>query len=110
MSTDEFNQRILRQNEVIISLLGRLAFTEDQVREIIVKNKQESKREGYVKGYNACDGMRTTREIASIAGVSPGTLSPIINDWETLGIIYEVGRPKGKSAGKYYKKLFPIDE
>jgi DNA-binding MarR family transcriptional regulator len=43
-------------------------------------------------------------EIATIIGVTPGTLSPILSEWEELGIIYEVERPNGK----FYKKIFPI--
>jgi DNA-binding MarR family transcriptional regulator len=45
--------------------------------------------ENYIKGYNACNGKHTISEIATIIGVTPGTLSPILSEWEELGIIYE---------------------
>jgi len=95
-------KRIIKQNEVIISLLGRIAFTPEQVREIVTVKKRNPKN--YIKGYNACDGKHTLSEIATIIGVTPGTLSPILVEWEEIGIICEVERPNGK----FYKKIFPI--
>lgn len=92
-----------KQNEVIISLLGRIAFTPDRIREIVVKKKQNP--QGYVDGYNACDGNHKVNEIANIVGVKQSTLSPILQEWEQLGIIYEVDKPRGT----FYKKLFPIE-
>jgi len=99
---DEYLKKIIKQNEVIISLIGRIAFTPDKVREIVTIRKQNP--ENYIKGYNACDGKHTLSEIATIIGVTPGTLSPILSEWEDIGIIYEAEKPKGK----FYKKLFPI--
>lgn len=95
-------KKLIKQNEVIISLLGRIAFTPDKIREIVTYKKQNP--ENYVKGYNACNGEHTLSQIASIIGVTSGTLSPKLSEWEELGIIYEVERPKGK----FYKKIFPI--
>jgi DNA-binding MarR family transcriptional regulator len=60
--------------------------------------------EKYLEGYNACDGEHSVSEIASIVGVTKGTLSPILADWEATGIIYEID----KAGGKFYKKLFPV--
>ena len=93
-----------KQNEMMISLLGRLAFEPKQIREIVESNKKESLRQKYVNGYNALDGFRTLSEIASIIGVTEGTLSPILVQWAEKGIIYEVE----KSGGKFYKNLYPI--
>ena len=97
-------ERIERQNEVIISLLGRLAFTQKQIREIIEINKKENLKQKYVDGYNAMDGLKTLSEIANIIGVKEGTLSPIVAQWAEKGIIYEVE----KAGGRFYKNLFPI--
>jgi len=97
-------KKIIKQNEIIISLLGRIAFNEDKIKEIVVHGKRKELRQGYIKGYNACDGAHTVSELADIIGVTEGTLSPILREWEELGIIYEVEKPKGK----FYKKLFPI--
>jgi DNA-binding MarR family transcriptional regulator len=101
MTTDIYH-RIEKQNEVIISLLGRMAFTPDRIREIVIKKKQNP--QGYVDGYNACDGNHNVNQLANIVGVTKGTLSPILQEWEELGIVYEVARPKGT----FYKRLFPI--
>jgi len=95
-------KKIIKQNEVIISLLGRIAFTPDKVRDIVTYKKQNP--QNYIKGYNACDGKHSVSDIAKIVGVTPGTISPILAEWEEMGIIYEVEKPKGK----FYKKLFPI--
>ena len=97
-------EKIIKQNEVIISLLGRIVFNEEKVREIVIHGKRKERRQGYIRGYNACDGTRTVSELADIIGVAQGTLSPILSEWEEMGIIYEVEKPKGK----FYKKLFPI--
>lgn len=103
-SGEEYWKKIIRQNEVIISLLGRLAFGEERVKEIVVHDKRRDLRQGYIKGYNACDGKHSLSEIAKIIGVKAHTLSPIMASWEEIGIIYEVER----RGGKFYKKLFPI--
>ena len=97
-------KKIIRQNEVIISLLGRIAFDEDKVREIVVHGKQKKLRQGYIRGYNTCDGAHTVSELANVIGVTEGTLSPILKEWEELGIIYKIEKRKGT----FYKKLFPI--
>jgi DNA-binding transcriptional ArsR family regulator len=89
--------------EIVISLLGRLAFKEDKVRDIVRKAKRNPDK--YVEGYNACDGQQDVSEIARVVGVRPTTLSPILKKWGELGIIYEVQ----KSGGRFYKKLFPIE-
>jgi len=99
-------KKIIRQNEIMISLLGRIAFDEDKVRNIIVRGKRKDLTQEYIRGYNACDGTRTVSEIASIIGISDGTLSPILKKWEELGIIYEIER----SGGKFYKRILPIGE
>ncbi|MCP8309408.1 MAG: winged helix-turn-helix transcriptional regulator [archaeon] len=95
-------KKLTKQNEIIISLLGRMAFTPEKIREIVTKKKQNPDK--YVEGYNTLNGERTVSQVASVIGVTQGTLSPILQEWEELGIIYEVEKPKGK----FYKKLFPI--
>jgi len=95
-------KKIVRQNEIIISLLGRIAFNKEEVREIVTYKKRNPKK--YVEGYNACDGNHSVSELARIIGVTQGTLSPILAEWEDVGIIREVEGRKGK----FYKKLFPI--
>lgn len=97
--------KIIEQNNTIISLVGRMAFTKDEVRQFIVADKQKTKQGNYVKGYHACDGKHSVSEIAKIVGVTQGTLSPILQSWEEFGIIYLV---TGTGVGKFYKRIFPI--
>ena len=100
--SDNTQKKIEKQNEIIISLLGRIAFTPESIRDIVVKKKQNP--QGYVNGYNACDGNHNVNEIADVVGVKHNTISPILQEWEDLGVIFEVEKPKGK----FYKKLYLI--
>jgi len=95
-------RKLVKQNEIIISLLGRLAFKPDDIRRIVTLKKQNP--QNYINGYNACNGNNSLSEIARVVGVTPGTLSPILAEWEELGIVYEVEKPRGK----FYRRLFPI--
>lgn len=95
-------KKIIKQNETMISLVGRIAFDKKEVRDIVTSKKHNPEK--YVEGYNACDGSHTVTELANIIGVKQPTLSPILQEWEELGIIFEVERPKGK----FYKKLFAV--
>ena len=97
------NSRVEKQNEVIISMLGRIAFKPETIRDLVTKNKKTDP-EKYLAGYNACDGDRNVNQIAEVIGVKHNTLSPILQEWEELGIIYEIQ----KGNGRYYKRLFPI--
>ena len=95
-------KKMIRQNETIISLLGRIAFDKKEVREIVTFKKRNPEK--YVEGYNACDGNHSVSDIAKIVGVSQPTISVILNEWEDIGIIREVE----KGGGKFYKNLFQI--
>jgi len=95
-------KKIIKQNEIMISLLGRMAFDKEEVRKIITSKKQNPNK--YIEGYNACDGNHSISEIAKIIGVKHQTLSPILAEWEDIEIILEIEKP----GGKFYKKLFSI--
>jgi DNA-binding MarR family transcriptional regulator len=95
-------KKIIKQNETIISLLGRMVFDKEKVREIVTYKKRNPEK--YIEGYNACDETHSVSDLARIIGVTEGTLSPILAEWEEIGVIREAERPKGK----FYKKLFPI--
>lgn len=97
--------QIIDQNNIIIALLGKMAFTKEEVNNIVISGKQIVKKQDYVKGYNACDGNHLVSEVANIIGVTSPTLSPILQDWEESGIIYPVSSTR---KGKFYKKIFPI--
>jgi len=89
-------------DEEKLKLLGRIAFGPDPEVMIrrIVTFKKGVKANNYIKGYNACDGKNQLKEIAKVIGVTPGTLSPILKQWEEIGIIYK--------KDNFYKKLFRI--
>ena len=95
-------KKITKQNEIIISLLGRMAFKKEEVRNIVTYKKRNPEK--YIEGYNACDGKHSVSEIARIVGVSQPTMSVILAEWEDVGIVREVE----KSGGKFYKNLFQI--
>lgn len=97
--------QIVEQNSIIITLLGKMAFTREEVLNTVVTAKQQAKRQKYVEGYNACDGNHSVSELATIIGVAKGTLSPILQSWEEVSIIYPVS---GVRKGKFYRKIFSI--
>jgi DNA-binding MarR family transcriptional regulator len=106
--SDDDSKRLARQNETIIVLLGRLAFKEDDVKRIVTYKKKQNP-EKYVDGYNACDGKHTVSQIASDVGVDQSTATPILQQWENAGIVFEVENPESKKGGgKFYRKIFPI--
>jgi len=96
---------IAKQNDLIIRLLGRIAFKPEDVRKIVAAKKQNPLK--YIEGYNALDGKTSVGQVASIIGVTAGTISPILQAWEEEGIIYKVS--KDQQRGVFYKKLFEIE-
>lgn len=94
-----------RTEEVVVSLLGRLAFPEEKLRVVVTKNKK--KPLSYLRGYNACNGANGVSDVAKIIGVTAGTLVPILQQWERAGIIYEVENDR---KGKFFKNLYPLEE
>jgi transposase len=91
-----------QQNDVIISLLARLAFGEERIADIVTRNKKNP--DAYRKVYNSLDGVRTATELASIAKVSQQTMSEVLQKWEQEGIAFNMGTStKGR-----YRKLMTI--
>jgi Fic family protein len=107
--SDPGMERLAKQNETIIILLGRMAFKEEDVRRIVTYKKKGDPKK-YVRGYNACDGRHTVSEIAAVVGVDQSTATPILQQWEDAGIVFEVeNSDSGKrGGGKFYRKIFPI--
>jgi hypothetical protein len=96
------------QGDALISLLGRVAFPEEKLIDFICKNKRNPL--AYIRGYNACNGKNTISEIAKIIGVSQPTLTPILQEWESAGIIYETESSIGKAYCKLYKLPLPKEK
>lgn len=102
MLKDDALATMHRQNEVIISLLARLAFGEEKIVEIVTRGKKNP--EAYRKVYNALDGLRTGTELAAVAGVTQQAMSQVLQTWEQEGIVVNFGtEPQPR-----FKKLMPI--
>jgi len=95
---------LVRQNRVIISLLAKQVYGEEKIKGIVKKDKKK-RPEAYVEGYNACDGSKGVNDLARVIGVTPGTLSPILQDWENKGIVYDIGN----SGKPLYVKLVNLE-
>jgi hypothetical protein len=104
MTTDEIFAAIQQQNEIIIGLLARLVWAPDKITGIVTNNKRNP--EAYIRVYNALDGSKTGRQLASLADVAQPTMSVMLQSWLGEGIILNVGtdsQPK-------YKRLMRIPE
>lgn len=97
----EHEEIIIMQNKIIISLLGRAHFPEDKLKSIIMKNKRFPG--AYLMAYNACDGKTNVTDIARLMNITQATLTPILKDWENLGIVYSIDTTRGKNYLGLYK-------
>lgn len=91
--------------ELILGLLGRIAFPASEIRAAITRGKKQPK--AYVRGYNSCDGTRSVGQVAKIVGVTTGTIVPILQQWERQGIIFEV---RSENKGKFYKHIYRLED
>ena len=99
---------IFKQNQMIISLLGRVTFPEDKLKKIITKNSKKPKQ--LVKAYNLCDGTLTIPKISSkIEGVTSRSLQDAIIKWEEHGIILNIAK-KGKGIPAIPIHLYKIGD
>ena len=99
-----YNMEENKQNQIIISLLARMVFGEEKLKQIITRGKRKPK--DWVRGYNSCDGTKGVTAIAKIVGVKSPSATPILKNWEAVGIIYNIG-----SAQKpLYIKLLTLVE
>ncbi len=74
---------------VVIALLGRIAFPETSLREVIGgKGKAAPK---YISAYNKCDGTRRQTEIARESNLDPADMSKALKRWEAAGALFRVG-------------------
>ncbi len=93
-----------KQNEVIISLLARLVFSEEKIKDIVSHKKR--KPGNWIKGYNACDGTKGVNEIAKIVGIKPPSATYVLKSWESKEIIYNIGT----RTKPLYTKLLTLGE
>lgn len=102
MGSDELFLNIERQNDAIIGLLARLVWKPEEIADLVSKGKR--KPSAYRKVYNALDGERSGKALASQAGVTPAAISYILQSWFEQGIVLMVGT---QSQPKY-KRLMSI--
>ncbi len=80
---------VLRQNTLIISLLGRIAFPKDTLKELVQRGSKKPRE--ILLAYNSCDGNTSISEIAQKAGITQPSLSIAVDKWESQGIILKLG-------------------
>jgi len=88
--------------KILITLIGRTTFDEEQVKSIVAPNKNQVKQK---KAYNLCDGTQTQRQIAKLVGLDEGNFSKTVKKWIEKGILYRVG--EGKESKLLH--VFPIN-
>jgi DNA-binding MarR family transcriptional regulator len=96
------DERVIIQNDMMISLLSRIAFPNDTLKKIIQKGSK--KPDEILVAYNLCDGKATITEIAKRANIAQQSLSAAIDKWEQEGII--IKRVAG--AEVLPKKLYSV--
>lgn len=87
MREGEALEKIVKQNEFIISLLGRMAFRQDELKKLVIKGSK--KPAAIIKAYNMCNGTRTITEIANHVGITPSAMTQAVDRWEKNGIIFK---------------------
>ena len=78
---------LVKQNEIIISLLGRIAFPNDKLKDNIQRGSKKPKE--ILEAYNLCDGKTAMKEIAKRAGIALGSLSEAVDKWANFGIAFK---------------------
>ena len=90
---------VIKPQEVMIRLLGKLAFSPDEVKEIVVGKRH--KKPQWIRAYNLCDGEHQhQKEIAQEAGIDRSDFSKAIREWEQLGILFYVKSEGGDKCPK----------
>lgn len=100
---NETLSKIEKQNDVIISLLGRIAFKEEELKEIIMSNSK--KPELLVKVYNFCDGKTGITKIAKKVHISQPSVTNAISRWEEVGIVFRNSTSSGQVFPKGLYKI-----
>ena len=99
--TDPDTSILIQQNEIIISLLGRMAFPNDKLKEIIQKGSKKPNE--ILSAYNRCDGLTTITEIAKNVGIAQQSLFEAVEKWSSLGIVLKKKRGNETFPLKLYK-------
>lgn len=86
MSSKELEE-LIRQNELVISLLGRIAFENDELKVLIQKGAKKPAQ--ILSAYNLCDGQTPITDIATKAGIAQSSLTEAVEKWERSGIVFK---------------------
>jgi hypothetical protein len=86
----------------IISLLGRLAFPNDQLVKLIAKGRGSEK---LIQAYNLCNGQNDQTSICKKLNLNPGNFNRTVSRWEKAGIVFRFGPRKGQKL----LHLYPIN-
>ena len=92
-----------KQLDVLIALLAEQVLGKEEIKNLIVHRKRNPHK--WIKGYNACDGTKGVTQIANVVGVTQSVATRVLQSWEQLGIVYDVGT-KNKPG---YKNLLTVD-
>lgn len=98
--TDVDASILVQQNDIIISLLGRLTFPNDKLREIIQKGSKKPNE--MLRAYNQCNGLTSVNEIAKNTGVAQQSLAEAIEKWDSLGIVFKIQKGNNTFPQKLY--------
>jgi hypothetical protein len=99
------NKTLISQNEMLISLIGRLVWTPEKLVELVMANKKKDP-EAYVSVYNALDGEKTGKQLGEIAGVTQQAISNVLSGWLEDGIVLNVGT----DTSPKYRRLMRLPE
>lgn len=86
-------------DEVVVKLLAKIAFSQNEVAEIVAGTKQNKTK--WLTTFNLCDGEKSQKELCEGAGVDKGSLSRAIKIWHQAGIIYYLEDTKYPKAVTY---------
>lgn len=79
------NRRLEQLVEALIHVIGRVAMSEDRVREIVATGDKQ------VEAFNLFDGSRTQTQVAQEVGLDQGNLSRAASRWVENGVAFWVG-------------------
>jgi hypothetical protein len=90
----------------LLSLMGRLAFPEPRLAEIVNPPKGGGPKQ--IAAFNLCDGTRTQAEIAKELGLDQGNFRRTVQRWATAGVIFRLGDSREATLLHVYPLLADV--
>jgi hypothetical protein len=94
------SESYLQLLEFSVSLLGRIAFKENELKQIILAGGGGEKQ---LDAYNLCNGLLTQGEVAKKVGLDPGNFSRTVKRWELAGVVKKLGSGSNKKLFGLYE-------